>query len=96
MVNRYDVFAQDLYQSKDGDYVSYEDYASLQKKQEKLKGNQAAALRNKIEAYVKAAVADSWKGAADPEDYESFVQELESAKNELESYIKKLTEGGAQ
>lgn len=55
-----------------------------------MKPNQAAALWRKIEDYANAMVADSWKGAGDPEDYESLVEGLAEAKNELRSYIETL------
>lgn len=56
-----------------------------------IKPNQKAALWRKIEDYAAAMVADSWKGAGDPEDYESLVGNLEEAKNELNNYIEKLS-----
>ena len=55
-----------------------------------IKPNQKAALWRKIEDYAAAMVADSWKGAGDPEDYESLVDNPEEAKNELSNYIEKL------
>lgn len=56
-----------------------------------MKPNQSAALWRKIESYANAMVADSWKGAGDPEDYESLVEGLEEAKNELRRYIDTLS-----
>lgn len=56
-----------------------------------MKPNQKAALWRKIEDYAAAMAADSWKGAGDPEDYESLVCGLEEAKNELSNYIEKLS-----
>lgn len=56
-----------------------------------MKPNQKAALWRRIEDYAAAMVADSWKGAGDPEDYESLVRGLEEAKNELSNYIEKLS-----
>lgn len=56
-----------------------------------MKPNQKAALWRKIEDYAAAMVADSWKGAGDPEDYESLIRGLEEAKNELRSYIDTLS-----
>lgn len=57
-------------------------------KQEKRK------LKRLITAYKTSAIADSWAGSADPEDYESLVESCKAAKKKLDDYITKLTYSG--
>ena len=57
-------------------------------KQEKAK------LGKLIEAYKNAAIADSWAGSADPEDYEYLVESCKAAKKKLDDYITTLTYSG--
>ena len=51
---------------------------------------QAEELRERIEAYAQSMVADSWKGAGDPIDYDSLVDGLEESKLELEEFIQSM------
>lgn len=57
-------------------------------KQEKRK------LKSLITAYKNSAIADSWAGSADPEDYESLVESCFAAKKKLDDYITTLTYSG--
>lgn len=57
-------------------------------KQEKRK------LKRLITAYKNAAIADSWAGGGDPEDYESIVKSCTEAKKKLDDYITTLTYSG--
>lgn len=51
---------------------------------------QAVELRKRIEEYAQSMVADSWKGAGDPLDYQSLVDGLEESKMKLEEFIQSL------
>ncbi len=55
-----------------------------------MKSNQAFTLRKKIETYANSMVADSWRGSADPEDYEVITEDFLKAKKDLEDYISSL------
>lgn len=57
-------------------------------KQEKRK------LKRLITVYKNSAIADSWAGSADPEDYESLVESCKAAKKKLDDYITTLTYSG--
>lgn len=57
-------------------------------KQEKRK------LKRLITTYKNSAIADSWAGSEDPEDYESLVESCKSAKKKLDDYITTLTYSG--
>lgn len=54
-------------------------------KQEKRK------LKRLITAYKNAAIADSWAGGGDPEDYESIVKSCTEAKKKLDAFIESIT-----
>lgn len=43
-----------------------------------------------IKRYVEAAIADSWKGGGDPEDYETLELRFRLAHVELVSHIEKM------
>lgn len=45
-----------------------------------------------IKNYTESAIADSWAGSADPEDYESIVQSCTEAKEELNAFVESITE----
>lgn len=53
-------------------------------------------LKRLITAYKNSAIADSWAGSADPEDYESIVESCNAAKKKLDDYIATLTYSGEQ
>lgn len=57
-----------------------------------MRSSQKKTLLEKIERYKNAAIADSWKGACseDEDDYESLVEDLASAENNLLTYINTL------
>ena len=57
-------------------------------KQEKRK------LKRLITAYKNSAIADSWAGGGDPDDYESLVESCKAAKKKLDDYITSLTYSG--
>lgn len=54
--------------------------------------NEANTLRRFIAEYRDAAVEESMKGAKDPADAADLVEELRTAKENLERYIHSLTE----
>lgn len=61
-----------------------------------LNPKQAEKLKKLISNYAESAIADSWAGSADPEDYESIVESCNAAKKKLDDYITTLTYSGEQ
>jgi len=55
--------------------------------------SQAAALRKRIKRYANAKIDDSWKGGGDPNDIPEIERELRVAKQNLDNYINRLTQG---
>ena len=52
--------------------------------------NELKVLKKKIKTYADAMVADSWKGAGEPEDYEILCERLEHAEKDLNEYLESL------
>ena len=48
-------------------------------------------LKKLIEAYKNSAIADSWAGSADPEDYESIRESCTEAKEKLDAFVELIT-----
>lgn len=53
--------------------------------------DKAQRLQQLITNYSAAAVAESWKGCADPGDATALEADLTSAKNELDAFVKSIT-----
>lgn len=51
---------------------------------------QAIALKRIIRRVVRAEIADSWKGAGDPESFSYIEEELYESKKALKAFIKTL------
>lgn len=56
-----------------------------------LNPRQVEKLKKLISNYAESAIADSWAGSADPDDYESIVESCELAKQKLDNFIVELT-----
>lgn len=48
-------------------------------------------LKKLIEEYKNSAIADSWAGSADPEDYESILESCTEAKEKLDAFVESIT-----
>lgn len=55
-----------------------------------ITAEQHTELERLIEAYVQAAIADSWKGGGDPADIPAIELDLIVAKIDLAEYMRKL------
>ena len=53
--------------------------------------NQASSLKRAIQSLVKAAIADSWKGAGDPADIPLLEAELACANLRVQSLLVSYT-----
>ena len=51
---------------------------------------EATRLTALISAYTDSAIADSWAGSADPDDYEKIIEGCVNAKAKLDTYIQSL------
>lgn len=60
-----------------------------------ISNEEANKLRELIVAYRDAEIADSFKGAGDPADWDQIVTERNEAKCELETFIHVLEHGGS-
>ena len=56
-----------------------------------LNPKQAEKLKKLISNYAESAIADSWAGSADPEDYESIIESCTEAKEKLDTFIESIT-----
>lgn len=54
--------------------------------------SQAQALRDLIVEYRDAEIAESFKGAGDPADWDQIVKDRDTAKKNLETLIHNLTD----
>ena len=56
-----------------------------------LNHKQAAKLKQLIKDYAETAVADSWAGSADPEDYENIRGDHKDSEEALFAYLASIT-----